>query len=211
MSSIYLESLKSDIKKNEEQLEKELKNSTKSQVDEYHKIVTLYENTKTIILGEHNRLKAFEEDIAIENKEMTKAVAIYFGVTLFINIFIPDLLSRLFTIIIFVTLTGKQYLDFLLSATRFKKMNVENNIRILENDMEKYGVSNVGHHIYLHTDFIRRDEYLRNKGSSNDEVNKNESLEEMFRKVELDNLSNLTDILKNIKNNKRYYYVNASG
>lgn len=209
MNDIYLQSVKLDIETTEKDLEKELSVSSKHQVDEYHKIVTLYENTKSIILGEKNLVKGLEEAIAVETKELTREIAIYFGLGLFINIFTNDLQSRLITLIIFLTLIGKKYLDFLLSSTRFRKLNVENNIRILENEMEKHGISNMSHHIYLHQDFIRYDESHRNKGLSDIEVNKDNSLEEKFRKLELSNLKNLTDILKTVKNNKRSYYVKA--
>lgn len=209
MNDIYLQSVKLDIQKTEKELEKELSVSTKHQVDEYHKIVTLYENTKSIILGEKNLVKGLEGAIAVETKELTREIAIYFGFGLFINIFTNELQSRLITLIIFLAIIGKKYLDFLLSSTRFKKLNVENNIRILENEMAKHGISNMSHHINLHQDFIGYDESLRNKGLSNIEVNKDNSLEEKFRKLELSNLKNLTDILKNVKNNKRRYYVKA--
>ena len=206
MSDLYKEMLEKELVDKENKFETRLKSLSKDTHYEYQKNRKLYEQTKSIIMGEIERIEFYKNVISSNKKETNKLILISVIVGVVLILLTNSSIEKLGLILFLFFIYWKDKVEHLLSDARIKILLIENNLIVLNNDCEKMGVSNVSHQVDLHKDFWRYLDGLRNNGKTEEEIDKDELLKEKLNLMKLDNLGNLVKILDNIEDNQRIYF-----
>ena len=200
MSNLYREKLKTDVEEKQKELEVKVDSLSKEKSEEYQKNLKLYESTKGIIEGENEKIKSRNDFISYDRKESKKMFLILLIVSVILIIASDSLIEKLGITIFLFFIYLKDKFEYLLSDARINNLLTENNIAVLNNDIKKIGVSNIGYQVRLHNEFWKYLDNLRSQGKSEEEIDKDELLEEKMNLMKLNEIENLLNILNYIEN-----------
>lgn len=205
-----LNRIKVEIENGYEQLEKELSSASQSQIEEYERIRKLYENSKTVALELRRNIIITEDRLKDFFKQDTKWIIILCVIALLFVLFDTSLIIKIAALLFIAVIAITTETHEIRARTSWERKMVDRdeiNLQLIVNDMRRYGIDKFNHQVGLHYDFGNYEEKLISEGLTKDDIEKDEILEEKFRKLELENVEILIEIIENVKSNKRHYYV----
>lgn len=137
MSDLYREMLQKELIDKEKEFEKRVKSLSKDTNYEYQKIRKLYEQTKSIVMGEIERIGFYKNVISSSKKETNKQILISVIVGVILILLTNSSIEKLGLVLILFFIYWKYNVEHLLSDARIKILLIENNLIVLNNDIEK--------------------------------------------------------------------------
>lgn len=199
MSDLVNDSIEESIKEYKTSIERAVKKFTKDELFEFNKIKEKYENIKQIIISEHNSIEFLKERQKNETKELTKPLLFVLVLTVIFNLMSDELMTKYYSVLIFLMFYGKYYLDKKLSDPRLMILLRENNIENYQNIMGEYGYIKLYAYVKQHFEFVRHCDRTRNNGNQNVEDSYTKGLHLNLTLTEYENINAIVVYVNRLK------------